>query len=271
MLVSGERRLTCDKCECTAASLKPTHEIGYTDGADGASAHSTTPLGEETAVPTASSRSSSLTQPVEQAPPRGLTVSALGSPSFHTQGTAETETENGNPDPYILYHDPAGIEDRPARIAPTWTEVVSRNRQRRLRQQQSHLVAHISSKQHGFLPNRTTPQHQSRMDKRLTHRPQLPPLPLADYKEVIRPLTDLILAQWFIQCVTNAISATAEISDATQDRITFRIRRDQNLVMVSSTDLDIAKKIQQITTYTWRASSMKSPLTLLSQATQAKV
>ncbi|KAH9363381.1 hypothetical protein HPB48_006487 [Haemaphysalis longicornis] len=158
------------------------------------------------------------------------------------------ETEHGNSDPHILSDDPAGIEDRPARIAPTWTEVVSRNSQRRLRQQQSHIVGQPSHQQHGSLPNCTTPQHHSRTDKRLPHQPRLPPLPLEDYKVVIRPRTGLILAQWLIQCVTNAISAAAQISDATQDRITFRIRRDQNLVVVSTPDLDIAKKIQQITT-----------------------
>ncbi|KAH9380500.1 hypothetical protein HPB48_013949 [Haemaphysalis longicornis] len=90
--------------------------------------------------------------------------------------------------------------------------------------------------------------HHSRTDKRLPHQPRLPPLPLEDYKVVNRPRTGLILAQWLIQCVTNAISAAAQISDATQDRITFRIRRDQNLVVLSTPDLDIAKKIQQITT-----------------------
>ncbi|KAH9360571.1 hypothetical protein HPB48_012942 [Haemaphysalis longicornis] len=158
------------------------------------------------------------------------------------------ETEHGGSDPQILSHDPAVIEDRPARTAPTWTEVVSRNSRRRLRQQQSQFLGQPSYQQHGSSPNGTTPQHHSQTDKRLPREPRLPPLPLEDYKVVIRPRTGLILAQWLIQCVTNAISAAAQISDATQDRITFRIRRDQNLVVVSTPDLDIAKKIQQITT-----------------------
>ncbi|KAH9383756.1 hypothetical protein HPB48_025522 [Haemaphysalis longicornis] len=148
------------------------------------------------------------------------------------------ETEHGNSDPHILYDDPTGIENRPERIAPTWTDIVSHNSHRRFRQQQSHLVAQPSYQQHGSLPNRTT----------LSHQPRLPRLPLEDYKGVIRPRIGLILAQWLIEFVTNAISATAEIPDVTQDRLTFRFRRDQNLVIVSTAHLDIAKKIQQITT-----------------------
>ncbi|KAH9360267.1 hypothetical protein HPB48_005719 [Haemaphysalis longicornis] len=61
-------------------------------------------------------------------------------------------------------------------------------------------------------------------------------------------ITKWSFGPWLIQCVTNAISAAAQLSDATQDRITFCSRRDQNLVVVSTPDLDIAKKIQQITT-----------------------
>ncbi|KAH9375832.1 hypothetical protein HPB48_000447 [Haemaphysalis longicornis] len=239
---------TCNKCECAAASLKPTHDIGLPDGADGASAHSTTPPGAATAVPTPSPPSGSVTQPVEQAPLRGLPVRALGGTSSDAQRPAEMETEHGNSDPHILSDDPAGIEDRPARIAPTWTEVVSRNSQRRLRQQQSSYcwstlppATRILTEWYhsaASFPNGQAP----------TPQPRLPPLPLEDYKVVIRPRTGLILAQWLIQCVTNAISAAAQTSDGTQDRITFRIRRDQNLVVVSTPDLDIAKKIQQITT-----------------------
>ncbi|KAH9365910.1 hypothetical protein HPB48_015267 [Haemaphysalis longicornis] len=226
-------------------------------GTDGASAHSTAPPGAATAVPTPSPPSVSVTQPVQQAPPRGLQqapssrglpVRALGGTSSDAQRPADMESEHGNSDPQILSDDPAGIEYRPARTAPTLTEVVSHNSQRRLRQQQSHLVGQPSYQQHGSSPNRTTPQHHSQTDNRLPRQPRLPSLPLEDYKEVIRPRTGLILAQWLVQCVTNAIGAAAQISDATQDRITFRIRRDQNVVVVSTPDLDIAKRIRQITT-----------------------
>ncbi|KAH9383759.1 hypothetical protein HPB48_025525 [Haemaphysalis longicornis] len=106
---------------------------------------------------------------------------------------------------------------------------------------------------------------------RLPHQPRLPPLPLEDCKGVIRPHTGVIYAQWLIEFVTNAISATAEISDVTQDRIICRFRRDQNLVIGSTADLNIAKKIQQITTLNMERSIMKSPLTLQCQKTQAKV
>ncbi|KAH9371772.1 hypothetical protein HPB48_016520 [Haemaphysalis longicornis] len=181
------------------------------------------------------------------------------------------ETEHGNSHLQILSDDPAGIEVRPARTAATGTEVVSRNSQRRLRQQQSHLVDQPSYQQHGSSPNRTCPQHHSQTDKRQPRQSRLPPFPLEEYKVVIRPRTGLIVDQWLIQSAIKVIRAAAQISDATQNRITFRIRRDRNLVVVSTPDLESPTRSRKSPPLTWRASSMKSPLTLLSQATQAKV
>lgn len=164
------------------------------------------------------------------------------------QHPADMDTEHEDSGPQRLSDDPTGTEVPPARPALTWTDVVSRNTQRRLRQQQSQHLNHPSSPQPGSSPIGTTPQCHSQLDKRLHRQPRLPPLPLDDYKVVLRPRTGLILAQWLVQCITNAISTAAQISDATQDRITYRIRKDQNLIVVSTPDLVIAKKIQQITT-----------------------
>ncbi|KAL1442736.1 hypothetical protein MTO96_046269 [Rhipicephalus appendiculatus] len=68
--------------------------------------------------------------------------------------------------------------------------------------------------------------------KPTTSRP--PPLPLHDYKAILRPLGGLRLDQWTRPTLTRAIGVAASLPPAKVDRLVFRLRPEQNLAVGGS-------------------------------------
>ncbi|KAH6922375.1 hypothetical protein HPB50_013415 [Hyalomma asiaticum] len=67
-----------------------------------------------------------------------------------------------------------------------------------------------------------TTQHKS-----MKSRP--PPLPLHDYKAILRPLGGLRLDQWTRPTLTRAIGVAAGVLPVEVNRLVFRVRPEQNL------------------------------------------
>ncbi|KAM7312159.1 hypothetical protein ISCGN_009064 [Ixodes scapularis] len=76
---------------------------------------------------------------------------------------------------------------------------------------------------------------------------RLPPLPVDDYKVVIRPRDTLNFSAWATEKITQAITAMAQLPAAEMGQATVRIRRDQNLVVVSPPS---STRLQQISALT---------------------
>ncbi|KAG0432502.1 hypothetical protein HPB47_020784 [Ixodes persulcatus] len=79
---------------------------------------------------------------------------------------------------------------------------------------------------------------------------RLPPLPVDDYKVVIRPRDGLNFSAWTTDKITQAIIAMAQLSAAEMAQATIRIRRDQNLVVVSTPNMESSIRVQQISALT---------------------
>ncbi|KAG0444485.1 hypothetical protein HPB47_013742 [Ixodes persulcatus] len=79
---------------------------------------------------------------------------------------------------------------------------------------------------------------------------RLPPLPVDDYKVVIRPRDGLNFSAWTTDKITQAIIAMAQLSAAEMAQATKRIRRDQNLVVVSTPNMESSTRVQQISALT---------------------
>ncbi|KAG0428345.1 hypothetical protein HPB47_024662 [Ixodes persulcatus] len=79
---------------------------------------------------------------------------------------------------------------------------------------------------------------------------RLPPLPVDDYKVVIRPRDGLNFSAWTTDKITQAIIAMAQLSAAEMAQATIRIRGDQNLVVVSTPNMESSTRVQQISALT---------------------
>ncbi|KAL1445541.1 hypothetical protein MTO96_029155 [Rhipicephalus appendiculatus] len=80
--------------------------------------------------------------------------------------------------------------------------------------------------------------------KPTTSRP--PPLPLHDYKAILRPLGGLRLDQWTRPTLTRAIGVAASLPPAEVDRLVFRLRPEQNLAVVSTPHEHIALNLYSV-------------------------
>ncbi|KAL1467796.1 hypothetical protein MTO96_041915 [Rhipicephalus appendiculatus] len=80
--------------------------------------------------------------------------------------------------------------------------------------------------------------------KSTTSRP--PPLPLHDYKAILRPLGGLRLDQWTRPTLTRAIGVAASLPPAEVDRLVFRLRPEQNLAVVSTPHEHIALNLYSV-------------------------
>ncbi|KAL1484095.1 hypothetical protein MTO96_032768 [Rhipicephalus appendiculatus] len=80
--------------------------------------------------------------------------------------------------------------------------------------------------------------------KPTTARP--PPLPLHDYKAILRPLFGLRLDQWTRPTLTRAIGVAASLPPAEVDRLVFRLRPEQNLAVVSTPHEHIALNLYNV-------------------------
>ncbi|XP_042150474.1 uncharacterized protein LOC121838346 [Ixodes scapularis] len=96
-----------------------------------------------------------------------------------------------------------------------------------------------------------TQENRSRRAQTQTlHRKRLPPLPIDDYKVVIRPRDGLNLGAWSTDKLTRAILVASKLSSTETSDITIRIRRDQNLAIISTPRLETSSRIQAISALT---------------------
>ncbi|KAG0426539.1 hypothetical protein HPB47_026370 [Ixodes persulcatus] len=85
------------------------------------------------------------------------------------------------------------------------------------------------------------------MQTQALRQKRLPPLPVDDYNVVIRPRDGLNFSAWTTDKITQAIIAMAQLSAAEMAQATIRIRRDQNLVVISA--LTLGTKQYEVTAY----------------------
>ncbi|KAL1415828.1 hypothetical protein MTO96_028668 [Rhipicephalus appendiculatus] len=85
----------------------------------------------------------------------------------------------------------------------------------------------VSQPKQGTTPSKLRGNTTQR--KPTTSRP--PPLPLHDYKAILRPLGGLRLDQWTRPTLTRAIGVAASLPPAEVDRLVFRLRPEQNLAV----------------------------------------
>ncbi|KAG0436812.1 hypothetical protein HPB47_017747 [Ixodes persulcatus] len=83
-----------------------------------------------------------------------------------------------------------------------------------------------------------------------TRQKRLPTLPVDDYRVVIRPRDGLNFSAWTTNKITQAIIAMAQLSAAKMAQATIRIHRDQNLVVVSTPNMESSTRVQQISALT---------------------
>ncbi|CAN7978911.1 unnamed protein product, partial [Ixodes persulcatus] len=84
---------------------------------------------------------------------------------------------------------------------------------------------------------------------RQTSKPQkrqLPPLPIEDYKVVVRPLDGLNLGVWGPDQVYRAIKLAAKLTPVETAEIKTRLRKDQNLAVVSTPSVDTLERLCNI-------------------------
>ncbi|CAN7936910.1 unnamed protein product, partial [Ixodes hexagonus] len=75
---------------------------------------------------------------------------------------------------------------------------------------------------------------------------QLPPLPIEDYKVVVRPLDGLNLRAWSPDQVYRAIKLAAKLTPAETAEIKTRLRKEQNLAVVSTPSTEMMERLCNI-------------------------
>ncbi|KAM7308259.1 uncharacterized protein ISCGN_011893 [Ixodes scapularis] len=142
----------------------------------------------------------------------------------------------------------------------SWTDVVSRRaRRQQLQSEREKAAAAEKAPNHSSNPRRRagdpgspyTQENRSRRAQTQTlHQKRLPPLPIDDYKVVIRPRDGLNLGAWSTDKLTRAILVASKLSSTETNDITIRIRRDQNLAIISTPRLETSSRIQAISALT---------------------
>ncbi|KAH6925529.1 hypothetical protein HPB50_006573 [Hyalomma asiaticum] len=85
--------------------------------------------------------------------------------------------------------------------------------------------------------------------KTTQHKPMKsrpPPLPLHDYKAILRPLGGLRLGQWTRPALTRDIGVTAGLPPVEADRLVFRLRPERNHAVVSTSYEHIALNLYSV-------------------------
>ncbi|CAN7943755.1 unnamed protein product, partial [Ixodes hexagonus] len=75
---------------------------------------------------------------------------------------------------------------------------------------------------------------------------QLPPLPMEDYKVVVRPLDGLNLGAWSPDQVYRAIKLAAKLTPAETAEIKTRLRKEQSLAVVSTPSTEMVERFCNI-------------------------
>ncbi|CAN7996495.1 unnamed protein product [Ixodes pacificus] len=96
---------------------------------------------------------------------------------------------------------------------------------------------------------------------RQTSKPQkrqLPPLAIEDYKVVVRPLDGLSLGAWGPDQVYRAIKLAAKLTPLETAEIKTRLRKDQNLAVVSTPSVDTLERLCNISSHRTRRKAVPS-------------
>ncbi|XP_042150175.1 uncharacterized protein LOC120849945 [Ixodes scapularis] len=128
---------------------------------------------------------------------------------------------------------------------PPWIKILSRKQQRL--QNQAYRKTLEESRRNdeqpppGKMPTGAKTRQTSKPQKR-----QLPPLPIEDYKVVVRPLDGLNLGAWGPDQVYRAIKLAAKLTPLETAEIKTRLRKDQNLAVVSTPSVDTLERLCNI-------------------------
>ncbi|KAH6938934.1 hypothetical protein HPB50_014983 [Hyalomma asiaticum] len=130
---------------------------------------------------------------------------------------------------------PAPMDEEPSQDNEDGTWFLVARKRKKQAQAESNLPHNTEATQQG--------QSQPMFRKKSS---LLPPLPIWDLKVVFRLRDGLNLAEWPQHSIARAIGTAAQFTDATLHQLTIRIRREQNVAVVSTPDDDLAARLQQI-------------------------
>ncbi|KAH7969727.1 hypothetical protein HPB52_021695 [Rhipicephalus sanguineus] len=108
------------------------------------------------------------------------------------------------------------------------------------------LVQKKRRTQADLLESTKTSELQGKTTQRKPTTSWPPPLPLHDYKAILRPLGGLRLDQWSRPTLTRAIGVAASLPPAEVDRLVFRLRLEQNLAVISTPHEHIALNLYSV-------------------------
>ncbi|KAH6926106.1 hypothetical protein HPB50_014446 [Hyalomma asiaticum] len=130
---------------------------------------------------------------------------------------------------------PAPMDEEPSQDNEDGTWFLVARKRKKQAQAESNLAHNTEPTQQG----QTQPMFRKKSSL-------LPPLPIGDLKVVFRPRDGLNLGEWPQHSIARAIGMAAQFTDATLHQLTIRIRREQNVAVVSTPDDDLAARLQQI-------------------------
>ncbi|KAG0425245.1 hypothetical protein HPB47_027580 [Ixodes persulcatus] len=128
---------------------------------------------------------------------------------------------------------------------PPWIKIVSR-KQQRLQNQAYRKTLEESRRNDEQPPSGKTPTGAKTRQTSKPQKRQLPPLPIEDYKVVVRPLDGLNLGAWGPDQVYRAIKLAAKLTPVETAEIKTRLRKDQNLAVVSTPSVDTLERLCNI-------------------------
>ncbi|KAM7285602.1 hypothetical protein ISCGN_032496 [Ixodes scapularis] len=125
----------------------------------------------------------------------------------------------------------------------TWTDVVNRRvkKQKRIAERAAAAAQAVAQQSQ---PPKPTGRPGRAGKTHPTHR--LPPLPVNDHKVIVRPRDGLNFTVWSAEQVAMAFIDAAQLTAAEIDTVKIRIRRDQNLVVVSTPEPEVAVRVQEL-------------------------
>ncbi|KAM7288153.1 hypothetical protein ISCGN_031842 [Ixodes scapularis] len=143
------------------------------------------------------------------------------------QGEAHTNNTPGNDEP----------QSAEETNFPPWIKILSRKQQRLQNQAYRKTLEESRRNDEQPPPGKMLTGAKTRQTSKPRKR-QLPPLPIEDYKVVVRPLDGLNLGAWGPDQVYRAIKLAAKLSPLETAEIKTRLRKDQNLAVVSTPSVD---------------------------------
>ncbi|KAG0444463.1 hypothetical protein HPB47_013765 [Ixodes persulcatus] len=118
-----------------------------------------------------------------------------------------------------------------------WLKVVRDRGKLRYRDEEADATA-----MHGAREPETTPRY--RTTKRAVKQE---PLPKNDYKIIMKPREGLNFAKWSNIAIARSLSQASELPiEAMRGRVIFRVQHDQNTVIISTADIELATRLCDI-------------------------